>query len=85
MASGSAHETFETGLSRALLDTHRADQRTFAVHMNAARQVIMVPLAAAARESYRRAYRFCIDLHMLSELEQAQQLLSVQKEVGAAS
>jgi hypothetical protein len=43
--------------------------------VSATRLAIVAPLSAASRESYRRSYRYFIQLHMLGEVEYARDLM----------
>jgi serine/threonine-protein kinase ATR len=69
--------TFEVGLARIVLAMHNDDQRAYRGAMRDTRMAVMAPLSAASRESYTRAYPYFVRLHMLSEIQQAQEALVV--------
>ncbi|CAD7704331.1 unnamed protein product, partial [Ostreobium quekettii] len=64
-------EDWEVRVGRILSSMHKHDYMAIHAGIQDARTSIMKPLAAAATESYSRAYPLMVRLHMLQELEDA--------------
>ena len=62
---------FEVRLGRLLQALHEGNSPEFSELLKKTRETLMVPLGAAAMESYTRAYPFIVQLQMLRELEAA--------------
>jgi serine/threonine-protein kinase ATR len=57
-------------LGQILLALWDKDDDAMRKQLEITRKVVHGPLAAASRESYNRAYPYCVQLHMLEEIEQ---------------
>ncbi|KAL1916083.1 uncharacterized protein VTP21DRAFT_6087 [Calcarisporiella thermophila] len=65
-----AHDiSFEVLVGKVVLAMRQQDALSFHTWLGHAREALMATLAAASRESYRRAYDVITKLHMLYELE----------------
>ncbi|KAF9427653.1 serine/threonine-protein kinase M1 [Podila epigama] len=63
--------TFEGGLGQLILDMRENRKQDFVLHMEQVRSRLVAPLAAASMESYARSYDQVVQLHLLRELELA--------------
>lgn len=70
-------EDWEICIGRLLLSMHHHDSQAIQRGLQEARNRIMKPLAAAATESYSRAYPLMVHLHMLQELQDAHATVEV--------
>ena len=72
---GGAEVRFETALARAMLALHARDAGAIDAECAAARRALAPAVAAAAMESYHRAYPHAVQLQLLHELQSAAAVL----------
>ena len=76
---------YKKAIGKTMFALHQSNQEDVSGAIRCAREAIIPSLSVAAGENYIRAYPFLLKLHCLREIEDANEMISKEKENGASS